>query len=162
MREGAGSSPRTLAAHPLGHSRLARAANLEGLLAAEPLEVVDEARSGALRKLLGAHAHDRLALLVGVDARLARERANHAELLRRHEVGHGLRERVFREVAGLGARARGLDDLALALVELARDAELDGRALQGVVLGLLDAGLVVRRARAHALARDAVDGDGGD
>src|SRR5215210_1694123 len=130
MHEGVSSSPRTLAAHPLGHSRLARAANLESLLAAETLEVVDEARSRTLRKLLGAHAHDRLALLVGVDARLARERANHAELLRRHEVCHRLRERVFREVAGLRAGARRLYDLALALVELARDAELDGRALQ--------------------------------
>src|ERR1051325_3949792 len=126
MREGVSSSPRTLAAHPFGHSRLARAANLEGLLAAEPLEVVDEARSCALRELLGAHAHHGLALLVGVDARLARQRANHAELLRRPEVCPRLRERVCREVAGLRGRARRLDDLALALVELARDAELDG------------------------------------
>src|ERR671921_2260811 len=163
MQGAASSSPSTAYCPPHAaccSPRLARAANLEGLLAAEPLEVVDEARRGALRQLLGADAHDRLALLVGVDARLARERANHAELLRRHEVGHRLRERVFREVAGLGPRARRLDDLALALVQLARDAELDGRALQGVVLGLLDAGLVVGRARPDALARDAVDGDG--
>src|SRR4051812_41243704 len=159
MREGVSSSLRLLTAHPFGSYALARAANLEGLLAAEALEVVYEARSGALRKLLGADAHHLLALLVGVDARLASDRANHAELFRRHETRHRLRERVFREVAGLRARARRLDDLRLALVQLARDAELDGRALQGVVLGLLDAGLVVGRARPDALARDAVDGD---
>src|SRR5919112_1668945 len=58
------------------------------------------------------------------------------------------------------ASALALDDFRLALVKLARDAELDGGALQGVVLGLLDAGLVVGVTRADALARDAVDGDG--
>src|ERR1044072_4873768 len=143
---------------PTAH--LARAAHFEGLLVLQALEVVDEARSGALRKLLGADAHHRLALLVGVNASLTRQRADHPELLRRDEVGHRLGERVAREFARLRARALALDDLRLALVELARDAELDGRALQGVVLGLLDTGLVVCVPRPDALARDAVDGDG--
>src|ERR1043165_8775401 len=151
---------RTASGVPLSRRRLARAAHLEGLLALEALEVVDEARSGALGKLLGADAHHRLALLVRVNAGLARERADHAELLRRHEVGHRLGERVFRKVARLRARALRLDDLGLALVEFARDAELDGRALQGVVLGLLDAGLVVGGAGADALAGDSVNRDG--
>src|SRR3712207_1043399 len=156
----AGDSPRDHRP-PLTLTCLARAAHLEGLLALEPLEVVNEGGRGALRQLLRADAHHRLALLVGVNARLARERPDHAELLRRDEVGHGLRQRVFRELAGLRAGALALDDLRLALVELARDAELDGGALQGVVLGLLDARLVVGVPRADALARDAVNRDGG-
>src|SRR5215204_895826 len=156
----AGSSLQTAGCPPPA-AYLAGAAHFEGLLVVlQTLEVVDEARSGALRELLGADAHHLLALLVGVDARLARERADHAELLRRDEVGHRLGERVLRELAGLRAGALALDDLRLALVELARDAELDGGALQGVVLGLLDAGLVVGGPRADALARDAVDADG--
>src|SRR5215207_3227787 len=154
------SSPSTAYCSP-PTARLAGAAHLEGLLVLQALEVVDEARSGALRELLGADAHHLLALLVGVDAGLARQRADHAELLGRDEVGHRLRERVLGELAGLRARAVALDDLTLALVELARDAELDGGALQRVVLGLLDAGLVVGVPRPDALARDAVDDDGG-
>ncbi len=46
---------------------------------------------------------------------------------------------------GCGPAPSLLDHLDLALVKLARDAELDGGALQGVVLGLLDARLVVGR-----------------
>src|SRR3954463_12838970 len=119
MQRAVSSSLRLLTAHRSLPASLARAANLEGLLAAEPLEVVYEARSGALRELLRADAHHLLALLVGVNARLARQSANHAKLLRRDEVGHGLRERVFREVAGLRPRALALDDFTLALVQLA-------------------------------------------
>src|SRR5918999_712270 len=122
---------------------LARATHSARGLCLEALQVVDEARSGALRKLLCAAAHVRLALLFGIHSGLTRQSADHAELLRRDEVGHRLGERVAREVARLRAGALALDDLALALVELAGDAELDGRALERVVLGLLDAGLVV-------------------
>src|SRR5215210_5260720 len=160
MFETVSSSPRLLTAHRSLLTTLARAAHFEGLLVLQALEVVDEARSGTLRKLLGANAHHRLALLVGVNARLARQRADHAELLRRDEVGHRLRQRVAGEVPRLRAGALALDDLRLALVQLARDAELNGRALQRVVLGLLDAGLVVGVPRPDALARDAVNGDG--
>src|ERR1041385_333580 len=101
MFETAGSWPRLLTAHRPLLTVLARAAHLEGLLVLQALEVVDEARSGALRKLLGADAHHRLALPVHVHAGLARERPDHAELLRRDEVGHRLGERVAGEVARL-------------------------------------------------------------
>src|SRR5215211_8780958 len=100
MFEAAGSSLRLPTARRPLLTDLAGAAHFEGLLVLQALEVVDEARSGALRQLLGADAHHLLALLVGVNARLARKRADHAELLRRDEVGHRLRERVLRELAG--------------------------------------------------------------
>src|SRR5436853_585846 len=122
--------------------------------------MVYEARSCALREFISLAAKYVLALLFNVHARLARQCADHAELLRRDEVGHRLGERVAREFA-LRRGSLFLDYLTLALVKLARDAELNGCAFQSIMLGLLDAHLTFGCAGTDAFARDAINRDGG-
>ena len=71
-----------------------------GLLRAalQVLQVVNEGRGGLLRQLFRAAPKHLLALLLDLHVRLAGERADHAELFRRDEVGHGLRQRVARKL----------------------------------------------------------------
>src|ERR1043165_7908986 len=137
----------------------ARPTHASGGFRLQVLEMVYEARSGALREFIRLAAKRRLALFFNVHRSLARQSANHAELLRRDEVCHRLGERVAREFA-LRRSPLFLDDFTLALVQLARDAELHSRAFERIVLGLLDTHLALGCAGADAFSGDAINRDG--
>src|SRR5215813_8703518 len=127
------------------------------VLLLEALQVIDKARRRAFGYLFQVALHQRLALLFYVAADFASEVPNHPELFGRHQVAQRFGPRVARDARRYPVVL--FDDVGLAAVKVAGDAEFHGGAFQRVVLGLLDAGLAVGGAGADAFARHAVDGD---
>src|SRR5262245_45795425 len=127
------------------------------VLLLEALQVIDKARRRAFGYLFQIALHQRLALLFYVAADFAAEVPDHPELFGRHQIAQRLGPRVARDARRYPVVL--LDDVGLAAVKVAGDAEFHGGAFQRVVLGLLDAGLGVGGAGADAFARHAFYGD---